>query len=158
MASVSGTMAEIQHWLQTMSTRLIYGEEKRLLPWAAERIGISAFRRDAFSIGVERDGVLVAVVVYDTFSDCDCNIHVASDGSAQWLTRDALAGIFAYPFVQLGYRRVTSLIGTRNKASERFCRHLGFEQEGYCRHAMPDDDIIIMGLLRERCRFINQEI
>lgn len=139
-----------------MSTNLIYGDEKRLLPWAAERIGIAQFRRDAYSIGVERDGELLAVIVYDTFSDCECHMHVASDGSANWLTRGALAGIFSYPFVQLGFRRVTSLIGNKNKLSMRFCQHLGFEQEGYCKNAMEDDDVVVMGLLQERCRFLNK--
>lgn len=140
-----------------MTTELIYGQEDRLLPWACERIGVTAFRRDAYTIGVERDGELVAVIVYDTFSDCDCNMHVASDGSAHWLTRAALAGIFAYPFIQLGYCRVTSQIGTKNTRSLRFCEHLGFEREGYRRRAMKDDDLHVMGLLRENCRYIVKE-
>lgn len=143
---------------QEMTTRLIYGQEETLLPWAAEKIGIHGFRRDAFSIGVERDGELVAVVVYDTFSDCECYMHVASDGKSNWLSRGTLAALFAYPLIQLGYRRVTSLIASKNAASQRFCEHLGFEHEGYCRHAMKDDDVVIMGMLKENCRFIKQEI
>jgi RimJ/RimL family protein N-acetyltransferase len=140
-----------------MTTNVIYGQEERLLPWVAERMGIARFRRDAYSIGVERDGELVGVVVYDTFSEADCCMHVASDGSGRWLTKEALVRFFAYPFVQLGLRRVTSPIGTKNAASMRFCEHLGFEREGFCRHGLPDDDVIVMGLIRENCRFIPQE-
>lgn len=141
-----------------MADKLIYGDEERLLPWAVERIGVSGFRRDAFAIGVERAGELIAVVVYDTFSDCECYMHVASDGKSRWLTRGTLAALFAYPFQQLGYRRVTSLIGSRNIVSQEFCKHVGFKVEGYCEHGMKDDDVLVMGMLRERCRFIKQEI
>lgn len=120
-------------------------------------MGIGRFRRDAYAIGVERDGELVGVVVYDTFSEADCCMHVASDGSGRWLTKEALVRFFAYPFIQCGLRRVTSPIGTKNTASMRFCQHLGFEQEGFCRHALADDDVIVMGLIRENCRFIPKE-
>ena len=54
-------------------------------------------------------------------------------------------------------RRVTALVPAKNTAALRFDLHLGFKQEGVVRHALPDDDIIILGLLREDCRFIPQE-
>ncbi|HTN66399.1 MAG TPA: N-acetyltransferase, partial [Burkholderiaceae bacterium] len=73
-----------------MAARLIYGDEPRLLPWAAERIGIASFRRDAYTIGLERDGVLAAVAVYDNFSEGDCNVHLASDGSKRWMSKEFL--------------------------------------------------------------------
>jgi RimJ/RimL family protein N-acetyltransferase len=139
-----------------MGTRLIYGNESRLLPWACARIGIAQFRRDAYPIGLERDGKLVAVVVFDGFSDCDCNMHVASDGSRRWLNKELLLASFAYPFTQLGFRRVTALIPSRNSASLAFNKALGFTQEGFHPHATPDDDLITLGLLRENCRFIIQ--
>lgn len=128
-----------------------------MLPWAAERIGISSFRRDAHSIGLEKGGKLVAVVVFDTFSECDCNMHVASDGTKAWMNKALLLSAFAYPFVQLGLRRVTGIVPAKNAAALAFDKNLGFEEEGICRHALPDDDIIILGLLREKCRFVPKE-
>lgn len=128
-----------------------------MLPWACEKMGIGQFARDAFSMGLERDGELVAVVVFDRFTDCDCHMHVASDGSNAWLNKELLLAAFAYPFTQLGFRRVTALIPASNAAALKFNRHLGFTQEGYHRHAMPDDDIIALGLLRADCKFIVQE-
>lgn len=136
---------------------LIYGQEKRLLPWAAERIGIPCFRRDAFPIGLERDGELVAVVVFDNFSSVDCNMHIASDGSAAWMTKSLLLAAFAYPFTQLKFNRVTGVIPAKNAQAIAFDEHLGFVREGYCPKAMPDDDVVIMGMLRETCRFIPKE-
>lgn len=135
---------------------LIYGEDERCLEWAAEVIGME-FRPDAVAIGRARRGELVAVCAYDGFSDCDVNIHIASDGSRWWLTRHFLVSIFAYPFIQCGLRRVTGLVPGKNTQALRFNRKLGFQIEGRCRNALPDDDVVILGLLRSECRFIPPE-
>lgn len=140
-----------------MSTALIYGQEDRLLPWAANVIGVDRFRRDAYCIGLERRGELAAVVVFDDFTSSACHMSVASDGSAHWLSRSFLAAVFAYPLIQLKLRRVTSLIAQKNEASRRFCEHLGFKVEGVCPHGLPDDDLVIMGLLAGECRYLPKE-
>lgn len=140
-----------------MSAQLIYDQQERLLAWAEGKIGVSRFREAAKAIGLERDGELAAVVVYDGFSACDCNMHIASDGTGRWMNRALLVAAFAYPFVQLGLRRVTGLVPAKNAVALAFDSHLGFEFEGVCREALPDDDIVILGLLRRKCRFIPKE-
>lgn len=137
--------------------RLEYDDTKALIEWASARIGLP-FRPDATAIGQRRDdGTLAAVVVYDGFSECDCNIHVASDGSGRWLTRALLVAAFTHPFGEWGLRRLTGLVPASNRYAMRLNRHLGFEVEGLCRHALPDDDIIVFGMLREHCRYIAKE-
>lgn len=138
-----------------MATRLIYGEEGRLLPWAQERVGVG-FRKDAYTIGLERDGALVAVVVFDNFSVCDCNMHIASDGTRAWMNKELLLAAFAYPFAQLGFKRVTGLVAASNTDSLRFTEHIGFVREGYHPRALPNDDLISLGLLKEHCRFVDR--
>lgn len=135
------------------ASTLIYGKEETLLPWAKERIGIN-FRDDARTIGLEKDGSPVAVVVFDTFSDCDCCMHIASDGTKAWMNKTLLLATFAFPFTQLGFRRVTALVPAKNAAALAFDENIGFVREGYHPHACPDDDLISLGLLRENCRFI----
>lgn len=141
-----------------MASTLVYGQEHRLLPWACRQIGIASFRRDAYCIGLERDGELVAVAVFDNFTSGDCCMSIASDGSGYWLSRGFLAAVFAYPFTQLGNRRVTSLIASSNTQSLRFCEHLGFKREGLCRQAMDGEDMHVMGLLWDEAgRFLPKE-
>lgn len=128
-----------------------------LLPWAEGVIGFAP-RDDAKAIGVvDADGTIRSVTVFDNFSPCDCNMHIASDGSKRWLTRIYLRTAFYYPFVQVGLRRVTGLVPASNSAALHFDLHLGFVREGLCRNALPDDDLIVLGMLREHCRFIPQE-
>lgn len=137
--------------------KLVYEDQPTLLKWAAERIGLLRFRQDAKAFGVMRDGQLRAVVVWDTFSEVDCAMHVASTGTGHWLTRAVLIQAFGYPFVDLKLRRVTALIPAKKSEVIRFNEHLGFNLEGICPEAMPDDDIQIRGMLRRECRFIPPE-
>lgn len=141
-----------------MASRLIYGDEERLLSWATRRIGLVRFRADAKTIGLEKNGELAAVVVFDTFSSTDCSMHIASDGSRRWMNRELLVAAFAYPFVQCGLRRVTGLVAANNAEALAFDEHLGFEREGLFREACPDGtDLVALGMLRRNCRFIPRQ-
>lgn len=140
-----------------MSSKLIYGEEDRLLPWALERIGLDQFRSDAYTIGLERNGEIVAVVIYDNFSECNANMHIASDGTGLWMTKELLLTAFAYPFVQLGLKRLTSLIAAKNEKSLKLNDNIGFKREGFHPQSMKNDDMVSLGLLRSDCRFIPKE-
>lgn len=134
-------------------TGFIYDEQDRLVEWAASCIGFEP-RQDVKAIGWQEHGKLRAVTLWDGFSKCDCNIHIASDGSGNWLRRAFLKTSFAHPFVQWDLRRVTGLVPSKNVAALTFDLHLGFQREGLIRNALPDDDIIVLGMLREDCRFI----
>lgn len=131
---------------------IVYDDES-MIPWAVERIGFQP-RPDVRAIGWREDGVLRAVTLYDGFSASDCNMHIASDGSGNWLRRSFLVASFMHPFVQWKLRRVTGLVPAKNEKALNFDLHLGFIQEGYLRHALPDDDIVVLGMLRETCRYI----
>jgi RimJ/RimL family protein N-acetyltransferase len=150
-------MVALSHQYAHMTATLIYGQEERLLPWAAARSGASGFRRDAYSIGLERDGELCAVVAFDDFTDCNVNMHIASDGTRRWMNKELLVAAFSYPFVQLGLRRVTGLVPAGNAQALAFDEHLGFVREGLCRHGFVDDDMVVLGMLRSECRFIPKE-
>ena len=122
------------------------------LTWAAERIGIARWPDDSKGLRVTRDGQIKAVLVYNTFMDETCCIHIATDGKRDWANRGILFGIFAYPFLQLGLRRVTAPIASRNIASQILVIKLGFQFEGRLIGARRDnDDEILFGMLRERC-------
>lgn len=137
-----------------MTERYVYGDDERLLPWAEERIPFGSFRDDAHAIGYEKDGRLVAVVVFDTFSTTGCFVHLASEGR-KWMSRDFAAVAMAYPFIQCGFPRVTCIVSTNNAMSVRFTRLCGWVQEGVMRGAGNEgEDILIFGMLRRECRWL----
>ncbi|PZU85222.1 MAG: hypothetical protein DI528_12870 [Shinella sp.] len=135
--------------------QIVYGDAQDLIAWAVERIGGYEFRPDAKAIGVQSDEHLVGVVVFDNHSPGSCCISVASDGSSRWLNRVFLIHVFAYPFIQLQYRRLTALISESNAPSIRFCESCGFQREGILREGAPGgEDMLVYGLLRRDCRFL----
>lgn len=129
-------------------------DRERVGAWAAERIPYVTTWGDWYqAIGLERDGELIAATVYNFYSGSSIAMSFAAVPGRRWLTRAYLATIFRYPFVQLGVRRVTGFIASRNTNSIRFAEHLGAKREGLMRDALPDDDLLVYGLLRSECRY-----
>lgn len=139
-----------------MTSLFIYDPERQaeMVAWAEARIPNCRFRSDAVAIGHERDGELVAVVVYDTFTAKSCFVHVASSGR-KWNTRDFSIVSMAYPFNQCGFSRINCIISATNRLSLLFTRHFGWKEEGRLREAGAEgEDIIFFGMLRRECRWL----
>ena len=137
------------------TSRLVYDDLPRMLAWARRGIPGSEWEADAKAIGREVNGELVAVTVYERFTDGDCHTHLCSDGSRRWMTRQFITHSYAYPFIQMRQRRVTGLVPETNHRAIRLNTHMGFQIEGRIREAMPDGtDLIVMGMLRRECRWI----
>jgi RimJ/RimL family protein N-acetyltransferase len=145
-----------------MPSDYLYQDQDRLIAWAADKMGDTyltpngfQFRTDARAIGHSRNGAIVGVAVFDTFSDTDCLLHVVSDGSRRWLTRQFILKTLLFPFGQLGLRRITSLVSVLNEDSVRFCNDFGWKLEGVLRKAGPrGENMFLFGLLRTECRWI----
>ena len=104
-------------------------------------------------IGVERDGQLIAGVVYDQYRGYSIHASIAST-DPRWASRRILRVLFGYPFVQLKVRRITTYCGATMKDVRRFNERLGFTQEGLMRHGFDNDDCVIFGMLRDECKWI----
>lgn len=128
---------------------------QHLVDWVRANHTYSPFP-DARAVGVvDRHDRIRAAALYDVFEPATCRMHIFSDGSRAWLNREALYTAFSYPFLQCGLRRVTGLIASRNTPSLSLARRLGFRDEGVCPNSLPDDDVIVLGMLREHCRFLS---
>jgi RimJ/RimL family protein N-acetyltransferase len=104
------------------------------------------------AIGHEKGGVLIGGVVYNDYSACDISMSFAGEGN--WLTRKFLRTMFAYPFLQLGVRRVTGHVSVDNVKSLRLAERMGAKREGVMRDALPTGDLVIFGMLRSECRWV----
>lgn len=99
-----------------------------------------------------RDGRLIAGIVYERYTnDRDIHMHVAAEG--RWATSDFLEHAFSYPFITLGCERVTGFVS--DPAKQKFYEVLGFTVEGRLRRALPDGDLVIVGMLKDECRYIH---
>jgi len=109
---------------------------------------------DASVLATVKDGAILGAVAYHNYRVTD--IEMVAAGKPGWLTRTTLRAYFAYPFLQLGCRRVTAVCHRKNKHARKFVEKLGWRLEGVHREAMADGhDAISYGMLAKDCRWIN---
>lgn len=105
-------------------------------------------------IGLERDGELIAGVLYEGWNGQNVWMHVATSPGKKW-TLEFLRYAFHYPFMELGCKRVSGYVEASNKAAQRFDEHLGFQREAVLRGAASDGgDVILYVMWREECRYV----
>ena len=124
------------------------------LLWAEEQLQVQFSSTEVKWISVTDDaGVLLGVVIYTRFTVTNCEMSVAA-ASPKFLSRRALKAFFGYPFHQLGLQRVTSVISADNLRSYKLCRGLGFSVEGCLRKWFSPLDGVVLGLLKEDCKWL----
>lgn len=126
---------------------------RRRLPHVGE-----GFAPDATALGVLLHGKLVGGVVYDRFGETHGHANIfmsAAMDHPRWARRSVLHRLFAYPFIQLGCRRMTTVTTPDNQAAIKADLAMGFQIEGVLRCMFPGDvDGIVLGMLREECRYL----
>lgn len=139
---------------------MIVYDKKRCGEFAYERIASmrhTGFWNDYEAFGWEQNGELQAAVIFNLYSGADIAMHIAAVPGRTWLRREFLYAAFAYPFVQLNVRRISGYVPAKSVDVIEFDEHLGFKREGLMREALPDDDIVCLGMLRKECRFIRPQ-
>lgn len=106
-------------------------------------------------LGLERDGELIAGVVYEDFNGKNIWMHVAAKPGVQWMTRSYLWYCFHYPFVEMGVDRITGYVHEDTLAARRLAEHMGFELETRLKGAAPNGaDVLLYVMWRDKCRFL----
>lgn len=112
---------------------------------------------------VDNTGIVVGVIYNNFTTDSsrkiiNCEMHVAARPGAKWATREFLFHAFNYPFNEMGCKRVTGLVKEDNTQALKTNYRLGFKKEGVIRKGMDDQDLILLGMLRSECRFLDFNI
>jgi RimJ/RimL family protein N-acetyltransferase len=95
-------------------------------------------------MGIERDGKIIAGVIFNVFEGCDVHVTVAGRG---W-TRGFFAEVGQYVFGQLKCERMTAL--TEQERVVNIALRLGGQIEGRLRnHFGRGRDAVIIGILKE---------
>lgn len=138
----------------SLATRkLIFDQPARVAQWVYSRLPHTDDATAFCAIGLESAGELVAGVVYNSYTGFDIDMSAATEPHLLWRPQ-WLVPIFRYPFVQLRCRRVSAGAASRNRASIAVLLHLGFKPEGCKREALPDDDLLLFGMKRDECRYL----
>lgn len=122
--------------------------------WVAKRIRGGYFAERSNALGLEKNGELVAGVIYENWNHKSIWCHIAIDGR---LTPRYLAAIFDYPFNICQVEKIIVPVGSDNEESIRLVEKMGFTEEGRIKDARPEGDLILFTLSRNACRFIGEK-
>lgn len=134
---------------------ILYDQTPRVAAWVFSQLPHSDDATAYSAIGLARRGEIVGGVVYNSYTGCDIDMTAVISRSVLWRPQFVIP-MFRYPFIQLKCRRVSARVATRNKRSLAVLLHLGFKPDGYLRDALPDDDIILLGMLASECRWLER--
>jgi RimJ/RimL family protein N-acetyltransferase len=136
-----------------MSSRIV-SDPARVFAFCKERMPVSLVA-GMKGLGLERDGELVAGVLYEGYNHHNIWMHVAAEPGKKWLNREFLRYCFHYPFVELGCNRVSGYVEAQNADARRCDAHLGFQQEAVLQGAASDGgDVILYVMRRDDCRYL----
>jgi RimJ/RimL family protein N-acetyltransferase len=119
--------------------------------WVYARIGGIYHPEASASIGLERDGEIVAGVVYYNWNGASAMASIAASAP---LSREFLGAIFRYPFDVGGLAQIVVTITGNNLRSLRLADRMGFTEQARLPDAHPAGDLVFMVLRRENCRFL----
>lgn len=138
-----------------MATRII-SDPARVWAYVHEQVPVPVVA-GMKGLGLERDGELIAGVLYEGYNRVNVWMHVATTPGKKW-TMEFLRYCFYYPFVELGCKRVSGSVEASNVAAIRFDEHLGFEREAVLRGAAADGgDVILYVMWRDKCRYLPEQ-
>jgi RimJ/RimL family protein N-acetyltransferase len=138
-----------------MATRII-SDPARVWAYVHEQVPVPVVA-GMKGLGLERDGELIAGVLYEGYNRVNVWMHVATTPGKKW-TMEFLRYCFYYPFVELGCKRVSGSVESSNLAAIRFDEHLGFEREAVLRGAASDGgDVILYVMWRDKCRYLPEQ-
>lgn len=113
-----------------------YHSQDEMLRWIEIKAGLPEFTfSGSKAIGVEKNDILVAVMVYHDFkNDINGNMYQCEISGfsvdKRWLNRHNLNEFFAYPFIQLSLKRVQMLVSVHNEGVNKLLPKMGFKIEG----------------------------
>jgi len=134
---------------------IVYGNE-RLREWASFQLfgHADGFDEKAKAIGVEKNGSIIASVVYTDYHPHMIEMHIASIDKT-WATRHTLRTFFSYPFIQLKLERVQAILAASNEGAISMAKRLGFTFEGNHPKAFRGGvDAVSYGMLKSDCRWL----
>lgn len=142
---------------------LVFGQDDVVGEWVAAVLGTKP-QRGCPAIGMAKDDQIIGGVVYHDYRLCaktgrplSIEATLAST-TPRWATRAVLHAIFAYPFLQLGVQRITTLCNAHDEHVVAFNRRLGFTQESVLKKGWSVyENAALWRMLRHECKWIKEE-
>lgn len=108
-----------------------------------------AYHYNSTAIGLEREGEIVAGVIYENFMTTTITCHISISGR---LNKKFLWAIFDYPFKVCKVDKIVAPIVATNEKSIKLVTNMGFTEEARIKRS--NGDMVFFTMLKENCRFL----
>lgn len=128
--------------------------DQRVVDFVSSRIGMKNPGM-VYPVGLDKDGTIVAGAIYERGNSFNVFMHGAIDTI---VTRAYLRELFAYPFKELGVKRVTVMPPSTNVKAISWDMRVGFVREAKMKGAAWDgSDLEILVMWKEDCRWLGSD-
>ncbi len=127
-----------------------------VLEWVSARIqgGIQADKYISFGIvDTDRKEIIAGVICHNYFERYRSIEYSIASSSPKWAQRHILRELFNYAFGYLKCGRITATCRISNQNAIKMNERLGFKREGVVRQGYGDEDMVIMGLIFNECKY-----
>jgi hypothetical protein len=114
------------------------------------------FHQPYVAIAAVVDGSIGGAAVYNSYTGANIDLSVVVE-DRRAVNRRSLATMFAYPFTQLGCRRVTCRTRARSRQTRRLIERMGFIVEGRQHRYYWDDDAVLYRMYASECKWIEDQ-
>lgn len=102
------------------------------------------------------DGTLRGGMLFNGYTGASINIHMAGFDE-KWADRTLIWMCFDYCFNQLGCKKVFGQVPSKNARALEINRKLGFKIEAVVEDVFPDDDLVVLSMTRDNCRWLGRK-
>jgi hypothetical protein len=107
----------------------------------------------------QRDKSLMGGVVFTQSTGPGGSAIIHSAGfHPNWVNRTMLWLTFDYPFNQIGVEKLFGQVPANNAEALKFNENLGFTVEHVIKGVYPEEDMLLMSIVRDKCRFLKMRI
>lgn len=111
--------------------RLVFGDDRAVSDWVANRIEEIETFGPCAAIGVADGNRPVAGVVYHEYIEKYKTMQISVAATTpRWAQKGIIYALLSYPFDQVGVRKLWSVVRSGNERALKFNLGLGFKQEG----------------------------
>lgn len=140
---------------------LHYTHDKSAVEWVSEHLEGVTFDPCVAMPLKDHTNTIIGGIVYNNFITSPSGESISIEmtiatADPRWCTRSNLLQAFAYPFIQLGVKRVQATCARSNKSVRNFLERLGFQFEGIGREAWHlGGDCAVYSMLKNECKWLN---
>jgi hypothetical protein len=130
---------------------LVWDRHLEVGNYVQERVGTKIFPPFTTLGIVNEEGEVMAGIVFNCWTGPDVELTIANDGG---LHRQLIKATALYVYNDLKCVRGSITVRKNDQKTYETALKFGFKVEGIKRRGFGDDDAVIMGMVRDECRWI----